>query len=36
MFSSVIRGVEEELYPQGYQTVICQTHEDEQKRKTNF
>lgn len=36
MFSSVIRGVEEELYPQGYQTVICQTHEDEKKEKQIF
>lgn len=35
-FSSVIRGVEEELYPQGYQTIIFQTHEDEEKEKHIF
>ncbi|MXN90072.1 substrate-binding domain-containing protein [Flavobacterium sp. Sd200] len=27
-FSSVIRGVEEELTPQGYHVIICQSHED--------
>ncbi|MGJ5643083.1 LacI family DNA-binding transcriptional regulator [Formosa sp. S-31] len=30
-FSSVIRGIEEELYPKGYHVIICQTHEEEQK-----
>lgn len=35
-FSSVIRGIEEELYPKGYQTIICQTHEDEAKEKAIF
>lgn len=27
-FSSVIRGIEEELTPQGYHVIICQTHEN--------
>jgi len=27
-FSSVIRGVEEELTPHGYHVIICQSHED--------
>ena len=31
-FASVIRGVEEELHPEGYHVIICQTHEDEKKR----
>jgi len=35
-FSTIIRGVEEELYPQGYQTIICQTNEDEKKEKLIF
>jgi LacI family transcriptional regulator len=26
-FSSVIRGIEEELYPEGYHVIICQTHD---------
>lgn len=26
-FSSVIRGIEEELYPAGYHVIICQTHD---------
>lgn len=30
-FSSVIRGIEEELNPMGYHVIICQTHEDEKK-----
>ena len=30
-FSSIIRGIEEELEPMGYHIIICQTHEDEQK-----
>ncbi|WP_066220171.1 LacI family DNA-binding transcriptional regulator [Formosa haliotis] len=29
-FSSIIRGIEEELYPKGYHVIICQTHEEEQ------
>ncbi|TRZ46207.1 LacI family DNA-binding transcriptional regulator [Robertkochia solimangrovi] len=32
-FASIIRGIEEELDPMGYHTIICQTHEDEQKEK---
>ncbi|MDX1767795.1 MAG: LacI family DNA-binding transcriptional regulator [Arenibacter troitsensis] len=28
-FSSVIRGIEEELYPKGYHVIICQTHNQE-------
>jgi LacI family transcriptional regulator len=27
-FSSVIRGIEDELYPKGYHVIISQTHED--------
>lgn len=27
-FSSIIRGVEEELTPHGYHVIICQSHED--------
>lgn len=27
-FSSVIRGIEEELSPHGYHVIICQTHEE--------
>jgi LacI family transcriptional regulator len=30
-FSSVIRGIEEELNPMGYHVIICQTHEDGKK-----
>ncbi|HMB62529.1 MAG TPA: LacI family DNA-binding transcriptional regulator, partial [Eudoraea sp.] len=30
-FSTVIRGIEEELNPVGYHVIICQTHEDEKK-----
>ncbi len=30
-FSSIIRGIEEELYPHGYHVIICQTYEDETK-----
>lgn len=29
-FASVIRGIEEELYPKGYHIIICQTHDQEQ------
>lgn len=28
-FSSVIRGIEEELSPKGYHVIICQTHEQQ-------
>jgi LacI family transcriptional regulator len=28
VFSSVIRGIEEELTPHGYHVIICQTHEN--------
>ena len=28
-FSSVIRGIEEELTPEGYHIIICQSHEEE-------
>lgn len=28
-FASVIRGIEEELYPHGYHVIICQTHDQE-------
>lgn len=28
LFSSVIRGIEEELTPHGYHVIICQTHEE--------
>ncbi|WP_372754194.1 LacI family DNA-binding transcriptional regulator [Mariniflexile sp.] len=28
-FASVIRGIEEELHPQGYHVIICQTHDQE-------
>ncbi|MGB3145899.1 MAG: LacI family DNA-binding transcriptional regulator, partial [Maribacter sp.] len=27
-FSSIIRGIEDELYPKGYHVIISQTHED--------
>ncbi|MGB5437375.1 MAG: LacI family DNA-binding transcriptional regulator [Maribacter sp.] len=30
-FSNVIRGIEEELNPMGYNVIISQTHEDEKK-----
>lgn len=35
-FGSIIRGVEEELYPHGYQVIICQTHGDEQRESKNI
>jgi len=28
-FGSVIRGIEEELYPKGYHVIVCQTHDQE-------
>ena len=30
-FSSVIRGIEDELYPKGYHVIISQTHEDKDR-----
>ncbi|SFS58263.1 LacI family DNA-binding transcriptional regulator [Lutibacter maritimus] len=35
-FSSVIRGIEECLYPEGYQVIICQTHDDENLEMQNI
>lgn len=35
-FASVIRGIEEELYPEGYHVIICQTQEDEQREIENI
>lgn len=35
-FSSIIRGIEEELYPQGYHVIICQTHETEKRETENI
>ncbi len=35
-FSSIIRGIEEELYPKGYHVIICQSQEDEEKELKNF
>jgi DNA-binding LacI/PurR family transcriptional regulator len=35
-FASVIRGVEEELHPEGYHVIICQTHEDEKREMNNI
>jgi len=30
-FSNIIRGIEDELYPEGYNVIICQTHGNEKK-----
>lgn len=30
-FSSIIRGIEDELYPKGYHVIISQTHEDAER-----
>jgi LacI family transcriptional regulator len=30
-FSSVIRGIEDELYPKGYHVIIAQTHDNKEK-----
>ena len=30
-FSSIIRGIEDELYPKGYQVIISQSHEDKDR-----
>ena len=35
-FGSVIRGIEEELYPEGYHVIICQTHDIENREKENI
>lgn len=35
-FASVIRGIEEELHPEGYHVIICQTHEDENRQVENI
>ena len=35
-FASIIRGIEEELYPEGYHVIICQTHEDGKKELDNI
>ena len=35
-FASVIRGIEEELYPNKYNIIICQTHEDEKREIENI
>lgn len=35
-FASVIRGIEEELHPEGYHIIICQTHEDENRQIENI
>lgn len=35
-FGSVIRGIEEELHPNKYNVIICQTHEDENREIENI
>ncbi len=35
-FASIIRGIEEELYPHKYNVIICQTHEDEKREIENI
>lgn len=35
-FSSVIRGIEDELNPSGYHIIICQSHNDETKEIANI
>ncbi|TBV27646.1 LacI family transcriptional regulator [Meridianimaribacter sp. CL38] len=35
-FASVIRGIEEELYPKGYHVIICQTHDQENLETGNI
>jgi LacI family transcriptional regulator len=35
-FASVIRGIEDELHPEGYHVIICQTHEDEKREIENI
>ena len=35
-FASVIRGIEEELHPEGYHVIICQTHKKEKREIENI
>ena len=35
-FASVIRGIEEELYPKGYHVIICQTHDQKSVEMENI
>ncbi len=35
-FASVIRGIEEELYPKGYHVIVCQTHDQEKLEIENI
>ena len=35
-FGSVIRGIEEELYPKGYHVIVCQTHDQEKLETGNI
>lgn len=35
-FGFVIRGIEEELYPEGYHVIICQTHDIENREIDNL
>nr|WP_314897703.1 LacI family DNA-binding transcriptional regulator [uncultured Flavobacterium sp.] len=36
LFASIIRGIEEELQPKGYQVIICQTREDKEREIENI
>ena len=35
-FASVIRGIEEELHPEGYHVIICQTHDQKSLELANI
>src|SRR5690606_14998995 len=35
-FASVIRGIEEELHPEGYHVIICQTHDQKNLELANI
>lgn len=35
-FGSIIRGIEDELYPKGYHIIICQTHDNKEKEIQNI
>jgi LacI family transcriptional regulator len=35
-FASVIRGIEDELYPKGYHVIICQTHDQKSVENENI
>lgn len=35
-FASIIRGIEDELYPHKYNVIICQTNEDEKRESENI